>query len=162
MNAEHLNKQIEMAKKDGVCPRAMVIINPGNPTGQVLTKEDLQDVLKVCHQHSIAVVADEVYQTNIYREDASFTSVRKALHELGRPYNEDVEIMSMNSISKGMLGECGFRGGYYEIHNFSPEAQELIFKLKCMDLCGNTIGQASVEMMCNPPLLGRESDDCVA
>jgi len=33
LDAEHLEKQIEIAKANGTCPRAMVVINPGNPTG---------------------------------------------------------------------------------------------------------------------------------
>lgn len=88
-------------------------------------------------------------------------SCRRVLEELGKPYSEDVELISLNSVSKGMLGECGFRGGYYEIHNLPKEAEEIMFKLKSMDLCGNTIGQTSVELMCNPPSLGVESAECV-
>lgn len=139
----------------------MVVINPGNPTGQVLTYNDIQEIIKVCHKHQILIVADEVYQTNIYKPNALFVSVRKVLHELGKPYCDDVELISLNSVSKGMLGECGFRGGYYETHNLSKEAEDILFKLKSMDLCGNTIGQTSVELMCNPPTLGVESADCV-
>ena len=83
-----------------------------------MKKEDLQKVIKLCHQYSIAIVADEVYQQNIYRDGKEFVSVRKALHDLGEPYASSVELISCNSISKGMLGECGLRGGYFELHNF--------------------------------------------
>jgi aspartate/methionine/tyrosine aminotransferase len=161
LDPEHLDQQIEIAKRDGICPRAMVIINPGNPTGQVLTYKTIQDIIKVCHKHEIMIIADEVYQTNIYKRKGVFVSVRRVLAELGKPYDKDVELISLNSVSKGMLGECGFRGGYYECHNLPPEALELVFKLKSMDLCGNTIGQTSIELMCNPPRLGVESADCV-
>jgi len=107
------------------------------------------------------LIADEVYQTNIYKRNGVFMSCRRVLEELGKPYKDDVELISLNSVSKGMLGECGFRGGYYEIHNLPKEAEEIMFKLKSMDLCGNTIGQTSVELMCNPPSLGVESAECV-
>jgi len=145
----------------GICPRAIVVINPGNPTGSVLKYKDIQDIIKICHKHNILIVADEVYQTNIYKKGAKFNSIRKVLHELGKPYCNDVELISLNSISKGMLGECGFRGGYYETHNLPKEAEDILFKLKSMDLCGNTVGQTSVELMANPPTLGVESADCV-
>jgi aspartate/methionine/tyrosine aminotransferase len=161
LDAEHLDAQIVKAKQEGTCPRAMVVINPGNPTGQVLSYNDIADIIKICHKHEIMIIADEVYQTNIYKKGGIFVSVRRVLQELGKPYSEDVELISMNSVSKGMLGECGFRGGYYETHNLPKEAEELMFKLKSMDLCGNTIGQTSVELMCNPPRLGVESADCV-
>ena len=38
-----------------------MVINPGNPTGQVMKKEDLQRIIKLCHKYSILIMADEVY-----------------------------------------------------------------------------------------------------
>jgi len=128
------------SKAKGITPRAIVVINPGNPTGQVMKLEDLQDICKLCHEHSILIMSDEVYQTNVYKEGSKFISMRKALESLGEPYSNTVELVSFNSVSKGMMGECGLRGGYFETHNFSPEANAAMFKLKSMELCSNTIG----------------------
>jgi len=60
-----------------------------------------------------------------------------------------------------MMGECGLRGGYFETHNLSDDAEALIFKLKSIELCSNTIGQTAVELMVNPPAYGQESDETV-
>ena len=46
------------------------------------------------------------------------------------------------------------RGGYLYVHNFSQKARSELKKLKSINLCSNTIGQMSVEMMCNPPVEG--------
>jgi len=62
------------------------------------------------------------------------------LHELGDPYRNTVELLSLNSVSKGLLGECGIRGGYMEAHNIDKFASEMLFKLKSIELCSNTIG----------------------
>ena len=43
---------------------------------------------------------------------------------MGEPYSSNLELISMNSVSKGMLGECGLRGGYMEAHNISNLAEE--------------------------------------
>lgn len=86
------------------------------------------------------LMADEVYQSNIYKEDGEFISLRKTLHDMGEPYSKEVELVSMHSCSKGLLGECGLRGGYFEIHNFSARAKEMLYKLKSINLCSNTIG----------------------
>jgi alanine transaminase len=51
-----------------------------------------------------------------------------------------VEVISLNSSSKGLFGECGFRGGYFEAHNLTDIANEQLYKLKSLDICGNTIG----------------------
>jgi len=88
--------------------------------------------------------------------------MRKVLHELGEPYSNTVELISFNSVSKGMMGECGLRGGYFETHNLTERAEEMLYKLKSIELCSNTIGQAAVELMINPPTKGVESDACVA
>ena len=66
--------------------------------------------------------------------------MRKVLDQMGEPYSNTVELVSFNSISKGMMGECGLRGGYFEIHNLDKRAESMIFKLKSIELCSNTIG----------------------
>lgn len=46
--------------------RALVVINPGNPTGGVLSRENQNDIVKFCEEEKLVLIADEVYQTNIY------------------------------------------------------------------------------------------------
>lgn len=87
--------------------------------------------------------------------------MRKALEELGEPYSKDVELFSFHSTSKGILGECGLRGGYFEVHNLTKRAEDLLFKLKSIELCSNTVGQAATELMINPPKKGVQSDETV-
>jgi aspartate/methionine/tyrosine aminotransferase len=64
------------------------------------------------------VISDEVYQNNIYRDDLKFESVRSILNTMPSKIRDNLEVLSLNSTSKGLFGECGFRGGYMEIHNF--------------------------------------------
>jgi aspartate/methionine/tyrosine aminotransferase len=54
----------------GVRPRAIVVINPGNPTGAVLDEPNVEVVLEFARAHGLAVLADEVYQDNVYRAGA--------------------------------------------------------------------------------------------
>jgi aspartate/methionine/tyrosine aminotransferase len=56
------------------------------------------------------------------------------------PIRNSVEVLSLNSVSKGLLGECGFRGGYTEAHNLDEFANEQLYKLKSIELCSNTTG----------------------
>lgn len=69
-----------------------------------------------------------------------------------------VEVASLNSVSKGLLGECGLRGGYMEAHNFDDFASEQLYKLKSVELCSNTVGQVSTLLLVDPPKRGVESD----
>lgn len=49
LDVEALHKMVSKAKSDGFCPRAIVVINPGNPTGQVMGREDLECIVRLCH-----------------------------------------------------------------------------------------------------------------
>jgi len=72
-----------------------------------------------------------------------------------------VELLSMNSISKGLGGECGLRGGYMEATNLDDYASEMLYKLKSIELCANTIGQVGALLLVDPPRKGVESDSTV-
>jgi alanine transaminase len=107
----------------------------------VLDRKDIEDIIKICYENKVLIMADEVYQENIYYpEERPFVSFRKVLAEMGNPYKNNVELISLHSISKGFMGECGFRGGYFETHNLDPYADEILYKLKSIDLCSNTTG----------------------
>nr|KAG5688722.1 hypothetical protein BaRGS_032057 [Batillaria attramentaria] len=88
-------------------PRAIVIINPGNPTGQVLTKENIQNVIRFAKDENLLLMADEVYQHNVYAEGCKFHSFKKVLMEMGPEYNT-MELASFMSTSKGYMGESVF------------------------------------------------------
>ncbi|VDN99590.1 unnamed protein product [Rodentolepis nana] len=99
-----LEKRLEEAK--GHCtPRVLVVINPGNPTGQVLTRENIESVLRFAHRHNLLVLADEVYQHNIYAPDRQFHSFKRVLHDIGGDIAKEVQLASMMSASKGFMGE---------------------------------------------------------
>lgn len=66
------------------------------------------------------------------------------------PYNQG-ELLSVHSTSKGVIGECGLRGGYMEMVNLHPDIRAQLLKLKSINLCSNTVGQLMTEMMVNPP-----------
>lgn len=165
-----LTNALKKARNEGTDVRALVIINPGNPTGQCLSKERMQQVIEFCHKERIMLLADEVYQTNVYEPDARpFHSFKKVLREMGPAYDE-FELVSFHSVSKGMIGECGRRGGYFECTGnftflltcarslgFDQIVLDQIYKLCSIMLCPNVPGQIMVELMINPPKPGEPS-----
>ena len=108
-----LEDSYSLAETDGVNIRAIVVINPGNPTGSVLNNESVVEVVDFASEKGITIIADEVYQDNTY--SSKFHSFARAVWN--RP---DVPLFSLHSVSKGFYGECGHRGGYLEIRN-SPK-----------------------------------------
>jgi glutamate--glyoxylate aminotransferase len=55
----------------------MVIINPGNPTGQCLSEANLREIINFCIQENLVLLGDEVYQQNVYQDERPFISARK-------------------------------------------------------------------------------------
>ncbi|KAI9844619.1 MAG: hypothetical protein M1837_005471 [Sclerophora amabilis] len=153
-----IRSALAKAKAEGTDVRAIAVINPGNPTGASLSVEDVKGVLGFAAEEKLVVLADEVYQTNIFKGE--FHSFKKGLRDLQKasPKKYDnVELASLHSISKGMVGECGHRGGYFELVGFDPQVAEQIYKLVSISLCPPVIGQCLVEMMVNPPKEGEPS-----
>ncbi|KAI1374440.1 PLP-dependent transferase [Hypoxylon crocopeplum] len=146
------------AKSDGIDVRAIVIINPGNPTGASLSEADIRSVLEFAAEEKLVVMADEVYQTNVFI--GKFHSFRQALLTLQKEYPgkyDKVELVSLHSVSKGMVGECGHRGGYFDLLGFKSEVEEQIYKFVSITLCAPVVGQCLVELMVNPPQPGDPS-----
>ena len=69
------------------------------------------------------------------------------------------ELISFHSISKGVIGECGRRGGYYQCEQIDPLVMEQLYKLASISLCPNVQGQVMVNLMVRPPVKGDPSWD---
>nr|XP_033506801.1 alanine aminotransferase 2-like isoform X2 [Epinephelus lanceolatus] len=140
-------------------PRALCIINPGNPTGQVQSRQCIEDVIRFAAKERLFLMADEVYQDNVYADGCQFHSFKKVLFEMGPEYSNTVELASFHSTSKCYMGECGFRGGYMEIINMDEEVKAQLTKLVSVRLCPPVPGQALMDLVVNPPLPGEPSYD---
>ncbi|KAI7542939.1 PLP-dependent transferase [Hortaea werneckii] len=160
-NIEGIRTALKDAQKKGIDVKAVVVINPGNPTGASLGAQDIHSVLELAAEEKLVCIADEVYQTNVF--EGEFHSFKKGLRDLQRSDKnksgkfDNLELASLHSISKGMVGECGHRGGYYEMVGFDPEVVAQIYKFVSIMLCAPVIGQCMVEVMVNPPQPGSPS-----
>ncbi|KND90584.1 putative alanine aminotransferase, mitochondrial [Tolypocladium ophioglossoides CBS 100239] len=153
-----IKKSYEKGKADGLDIRCIVIINPGNPTGASLAEEDVRAVIDFASKENLVVMADEVYQTNVFvGKFHSFKGVLRKMQKEAPGQYDAVELVSLHSISKGMVGECGHRGGYFELVGFNPEVEANIYKFVSIMLCAPVIGQCLVELMVNPPTPGQPS-----
>ncbi|EJU01616.1 transaminase [Dacryopinax primogenitus] len=150
-----VEQAIADAHEKGISPRALVVINPGNPTGSVLHKPVMKAILDICAKNHLVLLADEVYQVNIHdptREWVSFSSLARK-----EPSDPKMAIVSFHSISKGVAGECGRRGGYFELLNFPPEVTAQIYKMASVGLCPPVQGQIAVDCLVRPPKQGDPS-----
>jgi hypothetical protein len=83
IDIDHLEESLANAKEGGINVRGFVLINPGNPTGQVLSREAMHEVVNFCSRNKLVLMADEVYQENVYDDNAEFVSAKRAAFETG-------------------------------------------------------------------------------
>lgn len=155
LSRANLEEPLKKAANDGVEVKAIVVINPGNPTGALLDEKSMREVVDVAKQWDLAIIADEVYQENTYGQDwFSFASI------IG---DQQVSLFSLHSVSKGFYGECGHRGGYLEVRHPAPvigtnlDMRDILIKQASVNLCPNTMGQFMVHLMATGPCEGSET-----
>ena len=117
--------------------RVIVVINPGNPTGASLSYANIAAVIKFAVDNGLISLADEVYQTNIFTGE--FISVKKVLseHQHDHPHGlyTNMELVLFHSVSKGMIAECGYCGGYMELVGLEKSVKDQINKFILIILC---------------------------
>jgi alanine-synthesizing transaminase len=123
-----------------VSPRtkAIVIINPNNPTGALYPVEVLQGIVELARQHQLIVFADEIYDKTLY-DGLEHTSIASLA--------DDVLFLSFNGLSKNYRS-CGYRAGWMVVSGDKRHARDYIEGLNMlasMRLCANTPGQLAIQ-----------------
>ena len=118
--------------------RAIVIINPNNPTGAVYPDAVLKEILQLARTHQLIVYADEIYDKILY-DGRTHT----ALASLA----EDVLCITFGGLSKNYRA-CGYRAGWMIVSGEKKHAQDYIEGLNMlasMRLCANVPAQHAIQ-----------------
>ncbi|MCA0176782.1 MAG: pyridoxal phosphate-dependent aminotransferase [Proteobacteria bacterium] len=118
--------------------RALVIINPNNPTGALYPPEVLTEMLAVAREHGLVVMADEIYDKTLY-DGARHTSVAALA--------DDVLVLTFSGLSKNWRA-CGYRAGWMIVSGDKAPARDYIAGLNMLAslrLCSNTPGQLAIQ-----------------
>ncbi|XP_039755657.1 alanine aminotransferase 1-like [Pararge aegeria] len=134
--------------------RALVVINPGNPTGQVLARENMEEIIKFAYDHELFILADEVYQENIISKP--FHSFKKVAHALGEPYG-GLPLASFATCSKGWAAECGLRAGFAEAVRLPRAGRAALAAARAVAQCPSVLGQCALHCVMKPPAPGEAS-----
>ncbi|HEX5687590.1 MAG TPA: pyridoxal phosphate-dependent aminotransferase [Ideonella sp.] len=123
-----------------VTPRtkAIVIINPNNPTGALYPVEVLQGIVEIARQHQLIIFADEIYDKTLY-DGLTHTSIASLA--------DDVLCLTFNGLSKNYRS-CGYRAGWMVVSGDKRHATDYIEGLNMlasMRLCANTPGQLAIQ-----------------
>jgi alanine-synthesizing transaminase len=118
--------------------RAIVIINPNNPTGALYSPEVLQEIVDIARSHDLIIYADEVYDKVLY-DGATHTAIASL--------SDDVLTVSFSGLSKNYRS-CGYRAGWMVVSGDKKPALDYIEGLDIlasMRLCANVPGQWGIQ-----------------
>lgn len=118
--------------------RAIVIINPNNPTGALYPDDLLREIVEIARQHELIVFADEIYDKVLY-DGRTHTSLASLA--------DDVLFITFNGLSKNYRA-CGFRAGWMIVSGEKRHASDYIEGLgilASMRLCSNVPGQHAIQ-----------------
>ena len=118
--------------------KAIVVINPNNPTGALYSEDLLLQILELARQHQLIVFADEIYDKTLY-DGATHTSIAALA--------DDVLFVTFNGLSKNYRS-CGYRAGWMVVSGEKRHARDYIEGLNMlasMRLCSNTPGQLAIQ-----------------
>jgi len=118
--------------------RAIVIINPNNPTGALYPDDLLREIIEIARQNDLIIYADEIYDKVLY-EGATHTSIASLA--------DDVLFITFNGLSKNYRA-CGFRAGWMIVSGEKRHARDYIeglTMLASMRLCANVPAQNGIQ-----------------
>ena len=118
--------------------RAIVIINPNNPTGALYSDDILKEIVQIAKEHGLIIFADEIYDKMLY-DGATHTSIASL--------SDEVLFVTLNGLSKNYRA-CGYRSGWMVVSGEKKHAQDYINGLTIlasMRLCSNVPGQFAIQ-----------------
>jgi alanine-synthesizing transaminase len=133
-----------VAGQIGPRTRALVIINPNNPTGAVYSRQTLLGLLDLARRHGLLVLTDEIYDQILYEE---------AVHECAAALAPDLLVLTLGGLSK-TYRLAGFRSGWLVVSGPRGDAGEYLEGLELlanMRLCPNVPAQYAIA----PALAGK-------
>jgi len=118
--------------------KAIVVINPNNPTGALYSDELLKEIIEIARQNNLIIFADEIYDKVLY-DRHQHTSIASLA--------EDVLFVTLNGLSKNYRA-CGYRSGWLVFSGVKDKAKDYmegLNMLASMRLCANVPGQLAIQ-----------------
>lgn len=124
--------------------RAIVIINPNNPTGALYPKELLEQLVGIARENNLVIFSDEIYD-RLVMDELEHVSTGSLCN--------DLLVITMNGLSKSHI-ICGFRCGWMVVSGAKDKAKDFIaglVQLSAMRLCANALPQLVIPAALNDP-----------
>jgi alanine-synthesizing transaminase len=128
----------DLRKKITPRTKAIVVINPNNPTGAIYSKEVLTELTSIAREHGLILFADEIYDKMLYDQEKHISLAS---------LSTDVVTITFNGLSKNYRS-CGYRAGWMIVSGDKEMIRDYIEglnMLSSMRLCANVPGQYAIQ-----------------
>ena len=128
----------DLRKKITPRTKAIVVINPNNPTGAIYSKEVLLEMVQIAREHDLILFADEIYDKMLYDAEKHISLAS---------LSTDVVTITFNGLSKNYRS-CGYRAGWMVVSGDKEMVRDYIEGLNMlasMRLCANVPGQYAIQ-----------------
>ena len=128
----------DLRKKITSRTKAIVVINPNNPTGAIYSKEVLTEITSIAREHDLILFADEIYDKMLYDHEKHISLAS---------LSTDVVTITFNGLSKNYRS-CGYRAGWMVVSGDKEMIGDYIEglnMLSSMRLCANVPGQYAIQ-----------------
>ena len=128
----------DLRKKITPRTKAIVVINPNNPTGAIYSKEVLLELTQIARENGLILFADEIYDKMLYDQEK---------HVSLASLSTDVVVITFNGLSKNYRS-CGYRAGWMIVSGDKEMVRDYIEGLNMlasMRLCANVPGQYAIQ-----------------
>jgi alanine-synthesizing transaminase len=128
----------DLRKKITPRTKAIVVINPNNPTGAIYSKEVLEELTTIAREHGLILFADEIYDKMLYDQEKHLSLAS---------LSTDVVTITLNGLSKNYRS-CGYRAGWMVVSGDKEMIRDYIEglnMLSSMRLCANVPGQYAIQ-----------------
>jgi alanine-synthesizing transaminase len=128
----------DLRKKITPRTKAIIVINPNNPTGAIYSKEVLTELISIAREHDLILFADEIYDKMLYDQEK---------HVSLASLSTDVVTITFNGLSKNYRS-CGYRAGWMVVSGDKEMIRDYIEglnMLSSMRLCANVPGQYAIQ-----------------
>jgi alanine-synthesizing transaminase len=128
----------DLRKKITPRTKAIVVINPNNPTGAIYSKEVLLELTQIAREYGLILFADEIYDKMLYDAEKHISLAS---------LSTDVVVITFNGLSKNYRS-CGYRAGWMVVSGDKEMVRDYIEGLNMlasMRLCANVPGQYAIQ-----------------
>ena len=142
-------ERIFKANNDIYPIKAMVIINPHDPTGIVYSPKTIEKVINFCYEKKLSLISLEFSKNSILKKEKAneFQTTLKVLQNMPSPISNKQVLFSVTGLTRGFPNLSSLRSGLVHTYNLDEFVHSQTLKYKSIDLCSSILSQIAYDLV---------------